>query len=814
MSTRRFTVILMTLLFANLIVGCDMSRFEPVEKPVQEQEEEEPEVQVPAGTGNPVTLYRCVVWNPDNIGSASIPLETEKPVDAVSAGGYFTFSQRASVDGNSVLVPQIKEGAKIPELGYDNVYVFAKDSSFLTQKVRIVLRPSEMEKLSATSTTNTDERMSFIFSHAVNPNVDAVGAIKVYPVLQEGALKGHITIDNNHGQYSSQEHGSTIEDVQESHNYSFGLGGTFLSLFSGNIGGSIKKSSHNRAEYEYIMGTKMFYASQGALRWNDIDPLMCIDKNFNDLINNPGSAIYKKYEDTEEGIFELLRDYGSSIVCTASLGAYGEYIYSRKKTISEQSIAWDLKAGLEMSKKASPDTSIFSHLRALQTLGVKVDANVDKLSPPKSKKFSADFSTEHDYKQYLEATKTNVDVFVCGGNSLTVNVNNDLSPFNATEDCSKWIICSYLYHISDDDIESNPNPFRPVSALVYDPTSVRGKIICDLLKPYTKDNRQSCKFYDMFEQPQEQKPSDVVLADFRCVLTKSLNKDYPNVGSPEPIIMAGPDGKERLYFATMTSPWTPNQKQLFMQGYVFDASFNQSNAKTYNVNFYYALDYSDECFGITDARIINSQRVPPGFIRHPEDLTKGQTNQSRFIALKPGNADTPDSDKIRAIGIFNEETSNEVDSEKNLYTYPNSIMTATGGAEIPVNYTAAEIEDIRRIWNGYEKESVVEIPYYDYTTMTYQYDTLKTMVNHFASKFENEKPVVKFYNNNDIDENGVMSSEVMGWTFWGSRKPVMHLCWTKLPITKRVSVSYMDFEIPGYYASEIHHPLIWEADMN
>lgn len=809
MSTSRFTVILMTLLFANLIVGCDMSRFEPVEKPVHKKDD--PGIPIPAGSGDPVTLYRCVVWNSDNVGRASIPLETEKPVDAVSEGGYFTFSQTTSVDGKSFLVPQFKEGAKIPELGYDNVYVFSKDSTYLTQKVRVILRPSEMEKLSPSSTTNTDERMSFIFSHAVNPNVDAVGAIKVYPVLQEGAIKSHITIDNDHGQYTSQEHGSSIKDVQESHNYSFGLGGTFLSLFAGNIGGSMKKTTHNRTEYEYIMGTKMFYASQGALRWNDIDPLLCIDKSFNDLINNPGSAIYKKYEDTEEGIFELLRDYGSSIVCTASLGAYGEYVYSRKKSISEQSIAWDLKVGLEMSKKAAGrDTSVFSYLRALQTLGVKVNTDLDKLSPPKSKKFSGEFSTEHDYKKYLETVKTNVDVFVCGGNSLTVNVTNDLSPFNATEDCSKWIICSYLYHMSDKDIQSNPNPFRSVSTLVYDTTSVRGKIICDLLKPYTKDNRQSCKFYDMFEQPKKQEPSEVVLADFRCVLSTKANGIYPNVGTPEPMIMTGPDGKERLYYATMTGPWTPNIEQLYMQGYVFDASFNESNKKKYNVNFYYALDYSDECYGLTDIRVLRKDMVPQGFVRHPEDICKGETNGSRFIGVKPGNADTPDKEKIRAVGIYNDEVYVS-DDEKKTRSYPNAILTATGGAEIPINYTVGEINDIRRIWNGTEKE--VEEYIVPYSQLE-EPKIIKSIKTCFENKFEDGKPVVRFYCTDDVDENNnILSDNVIGKGI-GERTPVMSLCWTKLPITKRVSVSYMDFGIPGYYASEIHHPLIWEADMN
>ena len=146
MSTSRFAKILMVLFFAILFVGCDITGFDPVEKPVQEKED--PGKSVPAGSGDPVTLYRCVVWNSDNVGRASIPLETEKPVDAVSEGGYFTFSQTTSVDGKSFLVPQFKEGAKIPELGYDNVYVFSKDSTYLTQKVRVILRPSEMEKLS------------------------------------------------------------------------------------------------------------------------------------------------------------------------------------------------------------------------------------------------------------------------------------------------------------------------------------------------------------------------------------------------------------------------------------------------------------------------------------------------------------------------------------------------------------------------------------------------------------------------------------------------------------------------------------------
>lgn len=758
-------------LCVSLIVGCDMSRYEAISLPDNPNPEKK---HIPVGTGDPVTLYNCLIWNSDSIDNACIPLETGIPAEAVSESGYFSFVQTSSLDGKSSLRPILEKDVKLPEWGYDNITVFARDSSFRTVKMQVLFRPSEVEKLSEPTSSDINERVSFIFSHAVNPNVDAVGAIKVYPVLQEGAIKKHITINSEHGQYFSQEHGSSIEEVTENHSHSYGLGG-IIGIFSGNIGGSIKKSSYNKSEYEYIMGTKIFYASQGALRWNNISPLLCIDKNFNDVINNPGSDNYKRYEDTEAGIFSLLQDYGSSIVCTASMGAYGEYVYSRKKNISQHSIAWDLKLGLE--KYATPsvrDTSVFPYLKTLASMGVKVDADLDKMNPAPEKDFSAEFSTANDYKKYLETNKTNVDVFVCGGNSLSVNVSNDLSAFNATDDCRNWIICSYLYEISERDQLSNPNPFRSVSALVQDSTSVRGKLICDMLRPYkNKDGRWTCKFYDMFEQPKKDEATPIVLADFRCVLTPVTNGIYPYVGAPKPMIMDGPDGKSRVYHALMTGPWTPNLDQIKMQGYVFDFSFNYSNKKKDDVNFYYALDYADECNGLTDIIMVMDSQ-PAGFVRYPEDPARGQTNGKRFIAVKLGNESTPVEDKIKAVGMYNVECDNV-----------NCIMTATGGAEIPINYTANEINDICRIWNGEAAGNG-----------TYK----------FSNKSEGGRDVVKFY----TPETG---SEYICGAGFGNRNPIMNLCWTKLPIKKRVGVEYINNTYPGYYPSEIHEPLVWDADM-
>lgn len=770
MSFNRLSGLAVFGLCVSLLVGCDMSRYDPISPDKPSGSEKKP---IPAGKGDPVTLYSCLIWNSDQIDKAYIPLETGVPADARSESGYFTFVQTGSLDGKSYLMPLLESGVKLPEWGYDNIIVYARDSSFRTVKIQVLLRPSEVEKLSSPTSSDINERLSFIFSHAVNPNVDAVGAIKVYPVLQEGVIKKHITVNSEHGQFFSQEHGSSIEEVTENHSYAYGLSG-IMNLFTGNIGGSIKKSSYNRAEYEYIMGTKMFYASQGALRWNNITPLLCIDKNFNDLINNPGSDNYKKYEDTEAGIFALLQDYGSSIVCTASLGAYGEYIYSRKKNISQNSIAWDLKLGLEKySKSSGNDTSSFPYLKALASLGVKVSADLDKVSPSRKKAFSAEFSTAHEYKRYLETNKTNVDVFVSGGNSLSVNVSNDLSAFNATDDCRNWIICSYLYSVSECDASSNPYPFKSISALVHDTTSVRGKLICDMLRPYKKDGRMTCKFYDMFELPEKQKATPVVLADFRCVLTPVSNGIYPYVGAPKPLMMEGPDGKARLYHALMTGPWTPNLEQIKMQGYVFDFSFNYSNAKKHDVNFYYALDYSDECEGLTDIIMVMDSQ-PAGYIRYPEDPSKGQTNGKRFIAVKLGNKSTPVEDKIKSVGLYNVECENV-----------NCIMTATGGGEIPINYTPDEISDICRMWNGTPAEG----------------NTYK-----FANKAEGGREVVKYY----TPETG---SEYICGAGFGNRNPVMNICWTKIPIKKRVSVDYINNDYPGYYPSEIHEPLVWEADM-
>ena len=118
-------------LCVSLIVGCDMSRYEAISLPDNPNPEKK---HIPVGTGDPVTLYNCLIWNSDSIDNACIPLETGIPAEAVSESGYFSFVQTSSLDGKSSLRPILEKDVKLPEWGYDNITVFARDSSFRTVK--------------------------------------------------------------------------------------------------------------------------------------------------------------------------------------------------------------------------------------------------------------------------------------------------------------------------------------------------------------------------------------------------------------------------------------------------------------------------------------------------------------------------------------------------------------------------------------------------------------------------------------------------------------------------------------------------------
>lgn len=745
-----------------------------------------------AHDNDPICLPTCLIWDNQNVSANSIPIVGTRAVTATDDHGYFTFIQKPDGNGGSKLIPTLRQGVTLPERCLDEVTI-KTNSGNQSKLLKIVLRNTgDTIKRVMRGPSSTDNavkaRFAYCFAHAINPNIDIVGAVKVYPVLQENALQNLITLNNCRGEVEyHQEHGSDIREISDSHNYNFGLGGTYTNVFTGNLGVNYKSENKNHSEYEYITGTKTYTCRQGALQWNNMElkkngivSLTYIDENFNKVLNDPTSPQYQRYEDTYEGIARLLKEYGSQLVCTATLGAYAEYRYSRKKSIAENSIAWDLKLSLSYTHKAdSIPGSLLTNLRKLRELGINVTANTtDANNALKKGTIEGSFGTEQKFTDYLESNNTSIDVTMKGGSALVAGTDN-ISQFNATDDCSNWIITSYTYGTSE-DAQYNPQAFHSITELCGDTVTPngRGRIIADLLAPIKmEDGRTTCKFYrDYFEQPKEEEPTPIVVADFCCISTPAAHNQVPNSGDPKPLVMEGPDGKKRTYYALMTSPYS-NHKN--MQGYVFESSWHHNFVQTTLNYWYYALDYVDQfdtskAKGIVDVQIHHPSDIAKGYIQRGDNTSKGiwGCTRDRYIYVKPGNADTKNSDLITAVGIFDAEKYESREKGNG-----HEIFASTGGAELAVNATEAEKADFARMWNG--------------NTVPYDYPT------NMKNLTRNGQEIVKFHNSDHLYAGG-----------WITRSPILDICWSKMPLQRKMTFTYEKDK--GYVPSGIHQPLSWK----
>lgn len=750
----------------------------------------------------------CNIWDINSLDERIIQLESDAPVKAYDTSGIFNFEQRSQADGTSVLVAKLKSGAKLGDGLIDEVIISSKADEEQFQVVTLIIRDDKpLISTRATDPKAIKERVAEYFSRAYQLWGD-VGYTPAKPALKPSLLIAD-TILNIESAGESQYYqttGTNIDETTTAHSYNFGLGGSGPIggqgalkgfMLGGTLSGKVSKKQRNRDEFEYILGTKEFRAASANLhtdRMKGHGYLYYIDNDLNKVLNNTENTLYKEYGNDTTGIYNLLDAYGSYIATGGTLGASFNYLFYRKRVVSDYSIEWQLAATLDLKKKAeaaqaagqklSSDSikklaainGYADLLTALSKVGITpvIGDATSGSSGTEASNFNANFGTEHSYANYMESTEAHHVLHTLGGNGNELP-GGDYGKFIATDDPAKWAIINYNFQSNGIQQKAKFIPLYELckeenrkAALMKALTPKYNEELGIIISPYI-----ATRHCDMVSSP---KKNRIVVADFQPYYQDFGTKNHTHVkGQPKPIVMQGPDEKFRTYYPLMANPLIYEGADA---GYAFNPHSYQytSHMATINTNmlFYYALDYADQCAGILDIGCYEEGAQPKGWMKrgHATDQdTKGSF--PKYIYVKLADIATDENQKITGIGVYAEKQNGINGPWASEYPHIGPVSLAPSLSDMPIASTGGT--EFARPWHRKDVE------YFQYYW-----------------------PAVKY--NSNFSENRIFNAR----TF---TPQVMWLGTTKKSIVKRCTYEYKIDPKTGaadVLKPEICHPLPWQ----
>ncbi len=275
-----------------------------------------------------------------------------------------------------------------------------------------------------------------------------------------------------------------------------------------------------------------------------------------DLLNNPKSSLYQRYDNSEQDIYKMYDRYGTHLLVGGIFGGAFSYMYSRKANCYFEEIGWSVAADIADKKASGPANNwMQSYLNTLSANGISLGAGGGEHSS--------------NYSEYLHAESK---FYITGG-----NLSTDYTAWDAsiTDDQDNLAIVSYASRNSNSDTRCY---LIPLYRLVTDID--RRNAMMQHLAGYIEHKKQKVD------------ESKLVVADFMMHSVEDGHK-YPVTYRK----MEDPDGKERVYFPLVANLFVPNSDG----GFMLDTSSDDYivGADNRDQLWWVALDFADECKALT-----------------------------------------------------------------------------------------------------------------------------------------------------------------------------------------------------------------------
>lgn len=585
-------------------------------------------------------------------------------------------------DGKTYLLPTITNNAE--GIVADKVFLNAPGNKKLNKEITVVVREDSenatFDPIGTTPAEITDRFMNVLGKgfDIINPRGVINSRVLSAKLLgdinnkTDGALLS-ISSTSQPASYTFKQ-GSTYSSVTNSWMESIGIGG-FIPFIKGlflgiNANEDVSKSRRTDSQYEWAMATERYVRAEGSV---DEDVLAdyadeqelpsiwtpVIDRTLNNILNNPGSNVYKRYPETKEGTYSLLQKYGGWFYTACQLGGEYTYRFSKKMDVSENSMS--VGVGLDMS--------LVNPITECKTLGsFLAQATQSELA-----KFN--FKFQNQKNEIYQSMECAHEVYSDGGDLISSSGSEKI--WNITDDPGKWIPLAYGTYVDIREVQkgrANPH-LHPLYELCANPNSTRAKLLKEAL---TKDADGVIPYLKYLNGYEQLKEATMVLAD--VILINMNGGDGVPASDVEPRMMQTPsDGKWRMYYPMVANA---NIMELCSPGF-------QPNLNSYQVHgqstiydnsrhyIFYALDWNAPNVGMTNIRLGKSakqgesQRGP-----HTDQSVKGDPkNGSFYIIAEWAGASTALKDKITGFGIKWTDWDNDNGNLKG------KVFASTGGTE-------------------------------------------------------------------------------------------------------------------------------------
>lgn len=581
-------------------------------------------------------------------------------------------------DGKTLLKPVIADGNK-DFIIQDDVIFYVPEHKEINKKIKVIIR-KEIPATGTNSISGVDSETAARFIDILGTGVDInqpLGKFKSHVLNSKYLAALNEALDESVYQLSTTsqvykcitQEGSDFNSITKAWQLHVGVSGK---IPIGKVLNIIPSIAYDRTEsrrtensYEYSNAIREGVMAEGYInemalasyaKENNFANLWLpvISKSTNDALNNPGSAAYDLYPETEEGTFKLLDDLGAWFYTGCQLGGHYVYSFSKRMDLSEKSIMWGIGIDLKVKTPMGDCSDLGEYLQKKAASEV---ANINV-----------------DYKNHEEELHKSME---CQSEEYYEGGAIGAKGWELTSDRNKWIPISYG---TSADValvnHGNPNPhLHELYELCSDPNSTRAQAIKRALTPDEEGLVPYIKHSNGYEKVRS---NNMVLADV-VLVEKVGGKGGAQKGDDQPMIMVTPsDGKTRVYYPLVANAnqgferlgFQPNINRYYFHG----QSTVYDNSRHY---IFYALDWDGPFVGMTNIRLGKSAQ--------PGESTRGwytdrgvkgdPDNGQHWIIAEWAGKDTPIKDKITGFGLKYTNWDNDNGKYKDL------VFASTGGTE-------------------------------------------------------------------------------------------------------------------------------------
>ncbi|WP_165156492.1 MAC/perforin domain-containing protein [Parabacteroides sp. ZJ-118] len=612
-------------------------------------------------------------------GEIAIPVDNDRVGDVELGGTYFDYEIRQGAEGR-FLVLNLKQGVERKPF-LEKIALrggAAKSADAPADTLYLVSQP----RLDGSASADAPGYM-----HNIGKTINTTGDIFAAPnepFLDFNLIYGtEAFVKTPHAEsWGRERSGVDYRELVDNMWQEFGVSASNLGfihqgapdlstskLFSGSLEERFQhnRTSSNRFEYHVDIHVKPMVELHlaTAIYTADTNPdlfLPFLTTTASRLLNDPGSDLYKRYDNSKEGIYKLYDTYGTHVLVGGVFGGSYTYVYSRKENYYYDETVVAAEVDLSVKAEAQPGAGenwLQTYYRVMGTHGGKIGAGGG--------------STKSELNEHMSEESI---MIITGG--------------NASMDFESWD-----QSIADENSNLHLVSYAPrgdttkcflVPLYFLTKNQPRRDALMEHLNAYVDDHSK------LADKPK------LVVADFMMLRAKNGYQEQP-----EQRVMVGPDGMtKRIYTPLVANSKAPGDERKGCMLETSSANYIAVSDATDQL-WWVALDFVDECDPITNIRFLDSDAArSAGYTIRGDNADSGMNwsaIDNHYVSLKfAEEADREAGRVITGVGVARESGDQY------------SVIASSPGTDMLMPYTLTQTQ-FERFWGTTNYRAGDQKPY-------------------------------------------------------------------------------------------------------